>query len=166
MEKEISKSVIFIMGVSGSGKSTIGHLLSRELSIPFIDADDHHPESNIEKMSQGIPLNDSDRMPWLKTLNKIAIEHLRTGCVIACSALKVDYRSILNQSLENNVFWVYLKGSYDLINERMNNRVDHYMEAAMLKSQFDALEEPDDVLTIDIANSLDYITERIKSQIV
>lgn len=151
------------MGVSGSGKSSVGQLLANELSIPFIDADDHHLSSSIEKMSQGIPLTDSDRAPWLDEVNEIAVNHLGSGAVIACSALKNKYRTQLNKSLELNALWIYLKGDYSLILQRMKNRNGHFMDAEMLKSQFETLEEPENVIGIDIENSLERIIEKIKA---
>lgn len=160
-----TKKIIFIIGVSGSGKTSVGQLLANELSVPFIDADDHHPLSNIEKMTQGIPLNDSDRVPWLDVLHEIAVKHLNAGCVIACSALKETYRKRLSQSIESSILWVYLKGSYDLIFERMNSREGHFMEAKMLKSQFDTLEEPTNAINIDISNSPKIIVQKIKKHL-
>ena len=165
MKSGLVKKVIFIIGVSGCGKSSVGKLLADEIAIPFIDADDHHPLSNIEKMSNGIPLNDSDRMPWLDDLNEIALKHLDTGCVIACSALKEKYRARLNKSSQPNFAWVYLKGDYELIFDRMSKRKGHFMDAEMLKSQFETLEEPENAIVIDIADSLELITKRIKSQL-
>ncbi len=153
------------MGVSGSGKSSVGQLLANELSVPFIDADDHHPLANIEKMSQGIPLNDHDRKPWLDQLHEIAVDHLNSGCVIACSALKEDYRKRLTQSIASHVLWIYLKGSYEQIFERMKNRKDHFMAAEMLRSQFETLEEPQNAINIGIADSLDIIVHKIKSHL-
>ncbi len=150
------------MGVSGSGKTSVGRLLAQDLSVLFIDADDHHPPSNIEKMSQGIPLTDTDREPWLDTLNKIAQEHIHSGCVIACSALKEVYRQRLSAFIESEVRWVYLKGTYEQIYERMQQRQDHFMGARMLKSQFEALEEPENVLTMDIADPPQVIVQKIK----
>ena len=150
------------MGVSGSGKSSVAKLLAEELSIAFIDADDHHIPSSIEKMSKGVPLTDTDREPWLERMNEIAINHLGSGVVIACSALKKKYRQRLNQRIESNVNWVYLKCDYDLIFKRMKNRKHHFMDADMLTSQFDALEEPEDAIVINIANSLEGIVENIK----
>ena len=149
------------MGVSGSGKSSIGQLLADELSIPFLDADDYHLSSSIEKMSKGIPLSDNDRMPWLAQINKMAIDHFDSGVVIACSGLKKKYRTELNQSIESDVFWVYLKGDYDLIFERMKNRCDHFMGATMLKSQFETLEEPVNAIAIDIDDSRGNIVKGI-----
>ena len=163
MKSLLSKKVIFVMGVSGCGKSSVGQLLADELSISFVDADDYHPQSNIEKMSQGVPLTDSDRMPWLDQVNKIAAKHLESGVVIACSALKEKYRTQLNQSIEPNVVWVYLKGDYDLIFNRMKNRKDHFMSSGMLKSQFETLQEPENAIIVDIANSLEHVVDEIKS---
>jgi carbohydrate kinase (thermoresistant glucokinase family) len=165
MKTDLTKRVIFIMGVSGSGKTSVGRLLANELSVPFIDADDHHPPSNIEKMSQEIPLIDSDRKPQLDQLNEIAVDHVSYGCVIVCSALKAVYRKRLVQSIESNVLWVYLKGSYDLIFERIKNREDHFMGAEMLKSQFEILEEPENAINIDIADSPEVIVQKIKSHL-
>lgn len=158
--------VIFVMGVSGSGKTSIGRLLANELSVPFIDADNHHPQSNIKKMSKGMALKDSDRLPWLDILHKIAVKHLNIGCVIACSALKEIYRNRLSQSIKTSIVWVYLKGSYDLIFERMQMRKGHFMKAEMLKSQFEILEEPENAINIDIANSQKVIVQRIKSHLI
>jgi len=165
MEIEGVNKVIIVMGVSGSGKSSIGQLLAEELFIPFIDADDYHPKSNVEKMSQGIPLNDTDRIPWLNALNLVAIDNVHNGCVIACSALKKDYRSRLGQSIESNILKVYLKGSFDVIYDRMQNRKEHFMGAEMLKSQYDTLEEPEDALVISIVDTPQVIIQKIKSYI-
>ena len=140
-------------------------MLAKELSILFIDADDHHPVSNIEKMSQGIPLNDYDREPWLDKLNQIALKNSSSGCVIACSALKERYRERLINSIEENVLWIYLQGTYAQIFQRMKNREDHFMDPEMLKSQFEALEEPANAIYMDISESPEVIIEKITSQI-
>jgi 6-phosphogluconate dehydrogenase len=162
MIRNFEKKVIFIMGVSGSGKTSIGQLLANELSVPFMDADDYHPVSNIEKMRQGIPLQDSDRIPWLGELHKIAKSHIGTGCVIACSALKEAYRQQLEQSIASNVAWIYLKGSYEEIFQRIKNRQGHFMGAEMLKSQFDTLEAPQNAIAINISDSPAVIVQKIK----
>ena len=159
------KKVIFIMGVSGSGKSYIGRLLARELSVPFIEGDDHHPTANIDKMRQGIPLEDSDREPWLGRLHELAISQLDDGCVISCSALKEKYRKTLSKGISPHTELIYLKGSYDLIYERMSNRKGHFMDPKMLQSQFNTLEEPLEAITIDIAGSPQTIIQKIKSQL-
>jgi carbohydrate kinase (thermoresistant glucokinase family) len=159
------KKVVFVMGVSGSGKTSVGRLLAKELSVLFVDADDHHPTSNIEKMSRGIPLNDADREPWLDKLNEIAQDHVNSGCVIACSALKEVYRKRLSESIESNVIWIYLKGTYDQIYGRMKERKGHFMGAKMLRSQFEALEEPENAIQMDIADSPEVLVDHIKSHL-
>ena len=157
--------VIVVMGVSGSGKSTIAHLLSQELNIKFIEGDDHHPPANINKMANGQPLNDEDRLPWLDSLNKIALTYKSSGCVITCSALRHSYREKLAQSLEDKIIWIYLKGDYDLIYDRMTNRKGHFMNPEMLKSQFDTLEEPNRAITIKINDSPELMLHRIKQEL-
>ena len=154
-----------VMGVSGSGKTSVGKSLAEHLGWDFYDADDFHPPANIEKMSNGMPLDDSDRVPWLATLHDLISSSLildRPG-VLACSALKESYRKRL---LEGNagVQIVYLKGSYELIWSRMTRRKNHYMKADMLKSQFDALEEPADALTVDISLPVEEIVQVVLKQ--
>lgn len=154
--------VCYIMGVSGCGKSTIGKLLSEELNIPFFDGDDFHPEANIKKMSNGIPLNDDDRNGWLISLNDLAKEQLqKNSCVIVCSALKKSYRDILNTGVENQVEWVHLAGTFDQIFDRLNKRENHYMSSDLLQSQFDSLEQPEDALEISISLTPKEIVKRI-----
>jgi gluconokinase len=135
--------VIVLMGVTGCGKTTVGKMLAKELGWLFYDADDFHPEENVEKMKNGIPLNDEDRVPWLQTLANLihsGYENQR-NMILACSALKKRYRSVLHHDL-HPVKFVYLKGEMDLIRERLEARKGHYMNPVLLKSQFDALEEP------------------------
>lgn len=165
MQSQLNTKVFFVMGVSGSGKSTIGKSLANELGIVFIDADDHHPQNNIDKMSSGIPLTDMDRSPWLAILNQIAKDHIEKGCVIACSALKQKYRDQLTESISEKSRWIYLKGDYDLIYNRMKNREGHYMNPEMLKSQFNDLEEPKNVLVLDIENKTQIILKKIIKQL-
>ncbi|MCR9251844.1 MAG: gluconokinase, GntK/IdnK-type [bacterium] len=166
MELQADNKVIFVMGVSGSGKSYIGRLLAIEMSLPFIDADDYHSTQNIHKMSSGVALDDQDREPWLYKVNKIARENKNSGCVIACSALKEKYRSLLSNSIEQYVKWIYLRGTYERVLALMEKRVDHFMQANMLKSQFEALEEPMYGATIDIDNSPGRIIQKIKSHVM
>lgn len=143
--------IIYVMGVSGSGKSTIAQLLADALKLPFADADDFHPAANVEKMSQGIPLQDEDRQAWLEAIQVFAKKQLaKQGAVIACSALKEKYRQILQRDIAQQVDWVYLQGSYALIHERMQQRKDHFMPESLLQSQFATLEEPHNALVLTI----------------
>jgi gluconokinase len=145
-----------VMGVSGSGKTTVGRALAERLGWDFFDADDFHRPGNIAKMAAGIPLNDSDRTPWLVALSDLLFSTLKAGRhpVLACSALKESYREQLLKG-KDGVEIIYLKGSYNLIWTRMSGRQGHYMKAEMLKSQFETLEEPRDSLTLDISMPLD-----------
>lgn len=157
--------VFIVMGVSGSGKTTIGKTLADKLNIPFYDADDFHFQSNINKMKNGHALNDDDRQPWLELLsNKLEQWEQTTGAVLACSSLKESYRKILAIKVKN-LNWVYLKGSFSVIEKRMNNREDHYMKSTLLQSQFDALEEPSYGLHLDIVlNKKDIINHILLNQ--
>lgn len=151
---------IIVMGVSGSGKTSVGTSLAEYLGWDYYDADDFHPPENVTKMANGIPLDDSDRAPWLASLHDLISSSLkedRPG-VLACSALKERYRQELLEGNEG-VQIIYLKGSYDLIWSRMEKRTDHYMKPHMLKSQFDALEEPVNALTVDISKPVDEIVQ-------
>jgi len=155
--------VFYVMGVSGVGKSTVGRAIAESLNIPFFDGDDYHPESNIKKMNSGVALDDQDRQPWLERLNELAIEQLQTtSCVIACSALKQSYRATLKQGIELHSKFIFLQGSFDLINERLAKR-DHFMPASLLQSQFDALEAPVDALHCDISLTPDEIVNQIRN---
>ena len=139
------------MGVSGCGKTTIGKSLSIETGLPFYDADDFHSDENIVKMNNNIPLNDTDRLPWLNTLaNNINLWENSGGAILACSALKESYRTILESNAEN-ILWVYLSGSFELIKHRLENRHGHYMNSGLLESQFNTLEVPDYALHVDIS---------------
>lgn len=149
--------IVVIMGVSGSGKSTVGRALANELSWPFFDADDFHPAKNVAKMAQGIPLTDDDRGPWLDRLAREmrALVRQNRDAVFACSALKESYRQRIARGVEGpdgkgNLRWVYLKGDAKTIEPRLALRSGHYMPASLLESQFAALEEPRDALVIDI----------------
>ncbi len=158
--------VIFIMGVSGVGKSTICKLLAKELDMPFFDGDDFHPKENLDKMSSGKPLNDNDRNGWLITLNELAKEQLKNdSCVIVCSALKQNYRELLSQGIEKQTKWVHLSGTFETIYNRMNARKDHFMSSDMLKSQFDTLEIPEDAITVDIELKPSEIVSKIKDEL-
>jgi gluconokinase len=162
----IETRFLIIMGVSGSGKSTIGQAVAEKLGWDFYDADDFHPPANVTKMAQGIPLNDDDRVPWLAALHDLISSRLKENRpgVLACSALKERYRQQLLAGNED-VQIVYLKGSYDLIRSRMSTRAGHYMKPEMLKSQFDALEEPEHALAVDIGSPPEEIVAQIVKSI-
>ena len=160
--QHVKPRFLVVMGVSGSGKTSVGKSLAEHLGWDFYDADDFHPPENVSKMANGIPLTDSDRVPWLASLHDLISSSLKadTPGVLACSALKERYRRQLMDG-NDGVQLVYLKGSYDLIWSRMKTRTDHYMKPHMLKSQFDALEEPTNALTMDISMSIDDIVQEI-----
>lgn len=145
--------VIIITGVSGSGKTSVGEALSKLTHLPFFDGDDFHPQANKDKMAAGIPLDDTDRRPWLAAMNQFIVEHLERGSlIIACSALKEVYRQWLTENLDAAaVAWFHLQGSYELIYQRMVARKGHYMRADMLQSQFRDYEFPREgrVLSVD-----------------
>jgi gluconokinase len=137
-----------LMGVSGSGKTTIGQALAGTLGWRFIDADDYHPPANVAKMAAGRPLDDEDRWPWLDRLNSLLREEERA--VVACSALKERYRQRLARGVED-LRWVYLKGDRDLIASRIAERRHRYMPASLLESQFAALEPPAHAIVVDVS---------------
>lgn len=158
--------LIYITGVSGSGKTTIARLLSQKTGIPYFDADDFHPEANKQKMGQGIPLNDQDRKGWLIAIHHFAKTKLNDSSLIfACSALKEKYRKVLSNGLEKNCHWVLLNGSYELIYGRITARKDHYMPPELLNSQFEALEIPAYAMYFDIQKSKEEIVNEIISHI-
>jgi len=162
--------LVVVMGVSGSGKTTIGAALALRLRVPFADADDFHPQANIDKMSAGIPLTDDDRGPWLATIATWLAEHAAGGGVASCSALKRSYRDVLAAAAPQ-VFFVHLHGDPDVIAARVAGRPGHFMPAALVESQFATLEplEPGEhgaVLDVDqqvddlVTQSLDLLDLR------
>lgn len=155
--------VILLMGVTGSGKTTIGRALADSLQWQFVDADDFHPQANVAKMQAGIPLDDADRAPWLAALHEAIAEwlHAGTSVVLACSALKQSYREQLLISSE--VRLAYLRGSPELIAQRLSERHGHYMNPDLLASQFATLEEPQDALTVEVISSVSDCVLRIRS---
>ncbi|NEU09650.1 decarboxylating NADP(+)-dependent phosphogluconate dehydrogenase [Flavihumibacter sp. R14] len=156
--------ILIVMGVAGSGKTTIGKALAQELGLPFYDADNFHPQSNIDKMRQGTALTDDDRHPWLTDLAAwISRWEGEKGAVLACSALKEQYRKIL-QSVEN-ITWVYLEGNSEMILQRLESRSGHFMPAALLESQFAALEEPDYGIRVNVSSSPAEIVAKILSKV-
>lgn len=153
---------VILMGVSGSGKTAVGKALAQELGWPFYDGDDYHPRANVKKMAAGIPLSGEDRRPWLEQLHDLIIKTLTSdvSVILACSALKQSYRDFL-QGGRDDVVIVYLKGSFELVYERMLARSGHYFKPEMLASQFEALEEPERAVVIDIAHPLNEIVKAI-----
>ena len=149
------------MGVVGAGKSTVGSLLAQRLGWQFADADDFHPAANVEKIRRGIPLDDSDRAPWLAALRNVMLHWNSQGqnAVLACSALKRKYRDVLRV---DGVNFVYLKGDCELIQRRLRARHGHFASDSILKSQFEDLEKPTDAITVEI----DKTPEAIVSEII
>jgi gluconokinase len=154
--------VIIVMGVAGSGKSTVGRLLAARLGWPFRDADDFHPPGNRAKMRRGIPLDDDDRRPWLEAIRTSISEAIgnQANAVYACSALKRAYRKILATDTDD-VEFVYLKGSQQVIARRLTNRKGHFFDPALLQTQFDDLEEPCNALVVDIAPPPEAVVDSI-----
>ncbi|MBI2504217.1 MAG: gluconokinase [Candidatus Latescibacteria bacterium] len=151
------------MGVCGSGKTTIGHLLSQQTGWPFYDGDDFHPRDNVEKMARGEALTDADRYPWLRLLAGQMDQWLAAGsAILACSALKDAYRQILVAG-RSQVRIVYLKGSRELISRRLASRVHRYMPSGLLDSQFAALEEPADALVVEVISTPEVEVAQIRS---
>jgi gluconokinase len=153
------------MGPAGSGKTTVGELLAAQLGWKFADGDSFHSLANIEKMARGIPLEDSDRLPWLNSIRE-AIEQWdaqHRNVVLACSALKRAYRERL--LINSNVELVYLKGSYELLRQRLHSRKGHYAGEQILAGQFADLEEPTDAITVDVASTPEEIVTEIRKQL-
>ena len=155
--------IIILMGVSGAGKTTIGRALAEELHWRFSEGDDYHSAANIAKMHAGIPLTDEDRAPWLQALRHAITGWLASGdnVVLTCSALKASYREILQVSPQ--VKFVYLRGSFNLIAQRLASRHGHYMDPHLLGSQFETLEEPKDAVTIEVGPPVAQIVREIRA---
>ena len=165
MSPLVPARIIIVMGVSSSGKSTVGQSIARRLHVPFLDGDGYHPEANVEKMRAGIALNDEDRWPWLERLAAALHDAAdRKGAAVgACSALKRAYRDFLVDKAGEPVTFVYLDGSRELIGERMARRHHEYMPTSLLDSQFATLEIPDpateNVLVVPVTDSIEKITQ-------
>ncbi|MEP1553162.1 MAG: gluconokinase [Paraglaciecola sp.] len=158
--------ILIICGVSGTGKSTIGSQLAKNLELPFYDGDDFHPESNVQKMQSGSPLNDQDRQPWLESLAKhIAYCEADGGAVLACSALKETYRSILASQANGKIIWIMLNGTRDLLIERLNSRSGHFFDSNLLDSQLNTLELPDYGWLVDIKDTPAAIVDTISTRL-
>ena len=158
--------VLILMGPMGCGKTTIGKMLAARLGWPFYDGDDFHPETNVEKMRAGHALTDEDRKLWLERLHAIIQLCLneKENTILACSALKQSYRDILGVD-QNTVRTIFLKGSYELLRKRIEERRHPYMNKNLLRSQLDTLEEPEDGLTVDISATPEIVVSTIISHL-
>lgn len=157
--------IIVLIGVTGSGKSTVGRLLAQQLGWKFYEGDDLHPAVNLQKMRRGLPLTDEDRKPWLKAIQnaiRAAIEN-RENVVVACSALKESYRNMLQ--VEGEVIFIYLRANSPLIHQRLKKRTGHFMNPVLIQSQFDTLEEPKQAVQIDAALPAAEIVQRIRHEL-
>jgi 6-phosphogluconate dehydrogenase len=156
--------ILIIYGVTGCGKSTVGKKLADKLDLPFFDGDQFHPEANKNKMNAGIPLTDEDRIPWLKNIaSNLVVWEKKKGAVVACSALNEKYRQILN--VIPDIQWVLLDGSKSLIKDRLSKRVGHFMNPALLESQFTTLEKPNYGIKVSIKNTPEKIVQEIVKRI-
>lgn len=162
----IKPCVVVVMGVSGSGKTTIGKKLAEELRVEFVDADDFHPPENVSKMQSGEPLNDDDRRGWLLALRRSIDEAHASGrsMVLACSALKAEYREVLGLSRKGTVL-VYLRATLELVEQRIKQRHGHFMPAVLARSQFATLEEPEDAISVDAAQTPEQIVQNVVSEL-
>src|SRR5262245_13170510 len=165
LHKERMSVLVVVMGVAGSGKTTVGHLLAAAIPCAFLEGDTLHSHANVEKMSRGVPLTDADRAPWLAEIHASMLDAYQRGdsLVVGCSALKQSYRAILGEDLP--VAWVYLKARRNLIESRMTARAGHFMKANMVASQFDALEEPADAIVVDVDQAPEAIVNQVLSQL-
>lgn len=158
--------IVIVMGVSGSGKTTVGQQLAEALGWAFHEGDDLHPPDNLRKMAGGTPLTDADRLPWLQELRRLIERLLAAGenAVIACSALRESYREILAGGLDG-VRFVHLAGAPGLIHDRLEHRQGHFMKAEMLAGQLAALEPPEDAIRVDVAASPEEIVKEIRRRL-
>jgi gluconokinase len=156
--------IVVLMGVSGSGKTAVGQVLAHKLGWTFVDADDFHPPANVEKMHRGIPLDDDDRRPWLQAVRR-RLEQARDrgeNVVLACSALKHAYQDYLQQEAPEAVRYVHLRGSEELMARRLAARRGHFMNPALLHSQFETLQPPEHALQVDITPPPEVLADQVR----
>jgi gluconokinase len=164
-QEQASKMIYNVMGVEGSGKTTIAKLLAEKLCWTFLEADQFHSAANKEKMSRGIPLTDADRLPWLQAIHvELARKDANAeNVVLACSALKQEYREVLGAGL--HMGYIYLKGSYEMISSRLRERHGHFAGESILANQFEVLEEPKDAIVVDVSPPPQQIVKEILARI-
>lgn len=158
-----SEPIYVVMGVSGCGKTSVGQAVAARLGLEFLEGDALHPAANVEKMAQGVPLTDEDRFPWLDRIGARIAEAGNHGLVVSCSSLKKIYRDRLRSFARKSLTFIFLKGSEELLTERMAARKGHFMPLSLLKSQLATLEDPTgepDVITVDIAGTTQDVTAR------
>jgi gluconokinase len=169
MAQNTEKPLIVVMGVAGSGKTTIASALAERLGVPFVEGDSLHPAANVKKMAGGIPLTDEDRWPWLRAIGERMEVERSTGhgVVVSCSALKHIYRDCLRKEVQGRVHFILLDGSRELISARMKKRKGHFMPAALLDSQFATLERPsadEHATVLDISHTIpSLVTEAVQA---
>lgn len=147
--------IVILIGIAGSGKTTVGQCLAAHLGWRFVEGDDFHSPANVAKMSQGVPLEERDRWPWLRALRAqiVALQQQGKSAIITCSVLKQRYRDVLRPDGDEAIQFVYLKGEAAMLRSRLQQRQDHFMQAEMLDSQLAILEEPEDAIAVDIGNN-------------
>ena len=169
MTQSAEKPLIVVMGVAGSGKTTIANALAERLGVPFVEGDSLHPAANVKKMASGIPLTDEDRWPWLRAIGERMEVERSTGhgVVVSCSALKHVYRDALRRCVHGRVQFILLDGSRELIGQRMRKRKGHFMPPALLDSQFATLERPtadEHATVLDISHTIpSLVTEAVQA---
>lgn len=153
------------MGVSGSGKTTLGKALAKTLDGTFLEGDAFHSVANKDKMKKGTPLTDEDRLPWLKKINTVLKQGSEKPMVLACSALKNEYRKQLSEQLPHNaILWVYLHGEFSELKKRMEKR-NHFMPSSLLQSQLETLEPPKKAIKLDCSLSIEVMIQQLKSHL-
>ena len=164
---EPSPTVLIVMGVAGSGKTTVGSLLAERLGWPFFDADDFHPEANLEKMRGGMALSDADRLPWLERLRELIVDCLgrNQSAVLACSALKESYRRTLAEG-DPRVRFVFLQVDPEVLAQRLEQRTGHFFARPLLDSQLSALEAPANALTVDASRTPEEIVQEMREHLL